>query len=71
MQRVYGTAFLTDKELQDHLHRLEEAKKRDHRKIGRDQKLFMFHHWAPGAPFWLPTGERRSTTRSRNYMRGV
>src|SRR3954452_17395314 len=50
MQRVYGTAFLSEKELQQHLTRLEEAKKRDHRKIGRDQKLFMFHQWAPGAP---------------------
>ena len=49
MQRIYGTAFLSEKELQEHLHRIEEAKKRDHRKIGRDQKLFMFHQWAPGA----------------------
>src|ERR1041384_7019058 len=56
MQRIYGTAFLTEKDLQQHLHRLEEAKKRDHRKIGRDQKLFMFHQWAPGSPFWLPKG---------------
>jgi threonyl-tRNA synthetase len=56
MQRVYGTAFLSDKDLQEHLHRLEEAKKRDHRKIGRDQKLFLFHPWAPGAAFWLPKG---------------
>src|SRR5687768_6229635 len=52
MQRVYGTAFLTEKELQQHLHRLEEAKKRDHRKIGREQKLFTFHQWAPGSAFW-------------------
>ena len=56
MQRVYGTAFLSEKELKDHLTRIEEAKKRDHRKIGRDQKLFMFHQWAPGATFWLPNG---------------
>ena len=56
MQRVYGTAFLSEKELQDHLTRIEEAKKRDHRKIGRDQKLFMFHPWAPGATFWLDEG---------------
>ena len=56
MQRVYGTAFLSDKELQAYLTRLEEAKKRDHRKIGRDQKLFMFHPWAPGATFWLAKG---------------
>jgi threonyl-tRNA synthetase len=43
MQRVYGTAFFSDKELQEYLRRIEEAKKRDHRKIGRDQKLFTFH----------------------------
>ncbi|HET9011979.1 MAG TPA: TGS domain-containing protein, partial [Gemmatimonadaceae bacterium] len=56
MQRLYGTAFLSEKELADHLKRIEEAKLRDHRKIGKDQKLFMFHQWAPGAPFWLPKG---------------
>jgi threonyl-tRNA synthetase len=56
MQRVYGTAFPTEKALKQHLTRLEEAKKRDHRKIGRDQKLFMHHPWAPGATFWLPKG---------------
>jgi threonyl-tRNA synthetase len=70
MQRVYGTAFVTDKELQEHLHRLEEAKKRDHRKIGRDQKLFMFHQWAPGSPVWLPKGTTLYNTLA-NYMRGV
>jgi threonyl-tRNA synthetase len=70
MQRVYGTAFLNEKELQQHLHRLEEAKKRDHRKIGKDQKLFMFHQWAPGAPFWLPNGTTIYNTLA-NYMRGV
>jgi threonyl-tRNA synthetase len=70
MQRVYGTAFFTDKELQDYLHRLEEAKKRDHRKIGRDQRLFMFHTWAPGATFWLPKGTVLYNTLS-NYMRSV
>ena len=50
--------------------RLEEAKKRDHRKIGRDQKLFMFHQWAPGATFWLPKGTMLYNTLA-NYMRGV
>jgi threonyl-tRNA synthetase len=70
MQRVYGTAFFTDKELQEYLHRLEEAKKRDHRKIGRDQQLFMFHTWAPGAAFWLPKGTVLYHTLS-NYMREV
>ena len=46
MQRVYGTAFFSDKELQAHLARLEEAKKRDHRKVGKELGLFMFHPWA-------------------------
>jgi threonyl-tRNA synthetase len=70
MQRVYGTAFLSEKELQEYLHRLEEAKKRDHRKIGRDQKLFMFHPWAPGAAFWLAKGTTLYNTLA-GYMRGV
>ena len=70
MQRIYGTAFLSEKELQQHLHRLEEAKKRDHRKIGRDQKLFMFHPWAPGATFWLAKGTTLYNTLA-DYMRGV
>jgi hypothetical protein len=56
MQRIYGTAFFSQKELDDHLRRIEEAKKRDHRKVGRDLGLFTFHHWAPGATFWLPKG---------------
>ena len=70
MQRVYGTAFFSDKELQDYLRRIEEAKKRDHRKVGRDQRLFMFHQWAPGATFWLPKGTVLYNTLG-NYMRGV
>ena len=70
MQRVYGTAFLSEKELKDHLTRLEEAKKRDHRKIGREQKLFMFHPWAPGAAFWLEKGTLLYNLLA-NYMRGL
>ena len=70
MQRVYGTAFFSDKELQEYLRRIEEAKKRDHRKIGRDQKLFMFHPWAPGATFWLANGTTLWNTLA-DYMRGV
>jgi threonyl-tRNA synthetase len=70
MQRVYGTAFVSDKELQEYLHRLEEAKKRDHRKIGRDQKLFLFHAWAPGATFWLAKGTTLYNTIA-DYMRGI
>jgi threonyl-tRNA synthetase len=70
MQRLYGTAFLSEKELADHLKRLEEAKLRDHRKIGKDQKLFMFHQWAPGATFWLPKGTVIYNILA-NYMREV
>ena len=70
MQRIYGTAFLADKELQAYLRRLEEAKKRDHRKIGREQKLFMFHPWAPGATFWLAKGTTLYNTLA-DYMRDV
>jgi len=70
MQRVYGTAFLSAAELEAHLTRLEEAKKRDHRKIGRDQRLFMFHKWAPGAAFWLANGTVLWNTLA-DYMRGV
>jgi threonyl-tRNA synthetase len=56
MQRVYGTAFFSEKALKNHLHQLEETKKRDHRKLGRELGLFMFHPLAPGAPFWLSKG---------------
>ena len=56
MQRIYGTAFFSEKSLKEHLNRIEEAKKRDHRKLGRELGLFTFHHWAPGAAFWLANG---------------
>jgi threonyl-tRNA synthetase len=56
LQRIYGTAWLTQEELDKHLWRLEEAKKRDHRKLGRELDLFVFHEVSPGAPFWLPNG---------------
>jgi len=56
LQRIYGTAWLTQEELDKHLWRLDEAKKRDHRKLGREQDLFDFYDVAPGAPFWLPGG---------------
>jgi threonyl-tRNA synthetase len=70
MQRIYGTAFFTDQELKAHLDRLEEARKRDHRKLGRELGLFMFHPWAPGAPFWLAKGSRLVNTLA-GYMRSV
>src|SRR5215475_5787497 len=56
LQRIYGTAWLTKDELDQHLWRLEEAKKRDHRKLGRELDLFDFFDVAPGEPFWLPKG---------------
>src|SRR3989440_9609132 len=56
LQRIYGTAWLTQEELDKHLWRLEEAKKRDHRKLGRELDLFIFHEVSPGAPIWLPGG---------------
>src|SRR2546423_5383912 len=56
LQRIYGTAWLTQEELDRHLWRLEEAKKRDHRKLGRELDLFIFNEVSPGAPIWLPGG---------------
>jgi threonyl-tRNA synthetase len=70
MQRIYGTAFLTQKELDEHLKRIEEAKKRDHRRVGKELGLFTFHPWAPGATFWLPKGTVLYNTLG-NYMRDV
>lgn len=56
LQRIYGISFPKKKELDDYLNLLEEAKKRDHRKLGKDLELFFFHEVSPGAPFWLPNG---------------
>jgi len=70
MQRVYGTAFFSEADLKAHLDRLEEAKKRDHRRLGKEQGLFMFHPWAPGEPFWLAKGTRLVNTLA-DYMRSV
>ena len=56
LQRIYGTAWTNDKDLQDYLTRLEEAEKRDHRKIGRELDLFHMQEEAPGAVFWHPKG---------------
>ena len=56
LTRVYGTAFFTQAELDEHLHRLEEARRRDHRRIGRELDLFSFHEESPGSPFWHPDG---------------
>ena len=56
LQRIYGTAWTHDKDLKDYLTRLEEAEKRDHRKIGRELDLFHMQEEAPGAVFWHPKG---------------
>lgn len=56
LQRIYGTSFPKKTQLEEHLHFLEEAKKRDHRKLGKELELFMFSEEAPGMPFYLPKG---------------
>jgi threonyl-tRNA synthetase len=56
LTRVYGTAFFKKKELEEHLERLEQARARDHRKLGRELGLFQFSDTAPGSAFWLPPG---------------
>lgn len=56
LQRVYGTAWSTQEELEQYLWRLEEAQKRDHRKLGRELELFQFDSSAPGMAYWLPRG---------------
>jgi threonyl-tRNA synthetase len=58
LTRIYGTAFFAREELAEHLQRLEEAKARDHRKLGSELGLFRFSPVAPGAAFWLPNGTR-------------
>ncbi|MCL6609820.1 MAG: threonine--tRNA ligase, partial [Geminicoccaceae bacterium] len=56
LQRIYGTAFASEKELRQHLALLEEAKRRDHRRLGKELDLFSFHPVAPGSPFFHPKG---------------
>ncbi|MCU0681343.1 MAG: threonine--tRNA ligase [Polyangiaceae bacterium] len=58
LQRIYGTAFATPDALKEHLRLLEEAKKRDHRKLGKELELFFFDEQAPAMPFLLPRGAR-------------
>jgi threonyl-tRNA synthetase len=70
MQRIYGTAFFKESDLKAHLQRIEEAKKRDHRRLGKELGLFTFHPWAPGAAFWLGKGTILYNLLA-NYMREV
>ncbi len=70
LQRIYGTAWKTKEDLEKHLYQLEEAQKRDHRKLGRELGLVMFHEYAPGSPFWLPKGAtlfKQLSEKMRNY----
>jgi threonyl-tRNA synthetase len=70
MQRIYGTAFFKDDDLAQLMHRVAEAKKRDHRRLGKELGLFTFHPWAPGAAFWLGKGTTLYNLLA-NYMREV
>jgi threonyl-tRNA synthetase len=56
LTRVYGTAFFSGRDLEDHLELLEQARARDHRRLGRELQLFMLSEYSPGSPFWLPNG---------------
>ncbi len=56
LQRIYGICFPTAEQLEEHLRQIEEAKKRDHRKLGKELGLFMLSDYGPGLPFWLPNG---------------
>jgi len=75
LTRIYGTAFFSKDELEQYLERLEQAKARDHRKLGRELDLFMFSELSPGSPFWQPAGmaiwnELSKLWRSENVRRG-
>ena len=75
LTRVYGTAFLSKEDLEAHLERLEQARARDHRKLGRELDLFMLSELSPGSPFWLPNGthiwnELTRLWRATNVERG-
>jgi threonyl-tRNA synthetase len=75
LTRIYGTAFFTKEELAEHLERLEQARARDHRKLGKELGLFMFSELSPGSPFWQPAGmaiwnELSKLWREENKRRG-
>lgn len=70
LQRIYGAAFLSQKELDAHLLRMEQARARDHRKLGKELGLYLFHPWAPASPFFLPKGATVYTLLV-DYMRSL
>jgi threonyl-tRNA synthetase len=75
LTRIYGTAFLSKEALEEHLEQLEQARARDHRKLGRELDLFLISDLSPGAPFWKPNGmvlfnELTRLVREENASRG-
>ncbi len=68
LQRSYATAFWKKDELDAHIHQMEEARRRDHRVVGKQLDLFMFHHFAPGAAFWTERGTTLVNT-LHDYLR--
>lgn len=68
LQRIYATAFWKKDELDAHIHQMEEARRRDHRVVGKQLDLFMFHHFAPGAAFWTERGTMLVNT-LHDYLR--
>lgn len=75
LQRIYGVSYPEKKQLDDYLHGIELAEKNDHRKLGKDLELFIFHDWSPGSPFFLPKGtviynELQAFLRSEYAKRG-
>jgi threonyl-tRNA synthetase len=75
LTRIYGTAFFSEEELAEHLERLEQARARDHRRLGRELGLFVFSELSPGSPFWQPAGmaiwnELSKLWREENRRRG-
>jgi threonyl-tRNA synthetase len=75
LTRIYGTAFFSKSDLAEHLERIEQAKARDHRRLGRELGLFMFSELSPGSPFWKPAGmtiwnELTELWRAENLARG-
>ena len=70
LQRIYGTAWADQKQLDAYLHMLEEAERRDHRRLGREMDLFHLQEEAAGSVFWHPKGWTLYTARCNGYMRG-
>ena len=68
LQRIYGVCFPTPEEIEAHLQEIEEAKMRDHRKIGKDLSLFMLSDYGPGLPFWLPKGYKLRRTLENYWL---